>query len=57
MRPLKLRVLAVAGVEFGPGDVVLRRIRQRLEQARSGDALAVKILRAGNVIEVTARVP
>jgi S1-C subfamily serine protease len=50
-------ILAIAGIEFGPGDVVLRRIRQRLEQARSGDALAVKILRAGNVIEVTARVP
>ena len=50
-------ILAIAGIEFGPGAVILKRIRERLEQARSGDALPVKILRAGKVLEITARVP
>jgi serine protease Do len=50
-------ILAIAGIDFGPGDVVLKQIRERLEQVRSGDALPLKILRAGKVLEITARVP
>ena len=50
-------ILAVGGVEFGPGEAVVQRIRERMEAAKSGDTLTLKILRAGKVLELTVRVP
>jgi S1-C subfamily serine protease len=50
-------ILAVGGVPFGPGEMVVQQIRERMEQAKSGDALPVTILRAGKVLELTTRVP
>jgi S1-C subfamily serine protease len=50
-------ILAVGGVQFGPGEAVLREIRERMEQARSGESLPVRILRAGQVLELSTRVP
>ena len=50
-------ILAVGGVPFGPGELIMQQIRERMERAKSGDALPVKILRAGRVIELTTRVP
>jgi len=46
-------ILAVGGVEFGPGAVVMQRIRERMEQAKSGDTLTLTVLRAGRVIALT----
>jgi S1-C subfamily serine protease len=46
-------ILTVGGVEFGPGDVVMRRIRERMEQPKPGETLTLKILRAGKVVELT----
>ena len=46
-------ILAVGGVEFGPGDVVMLRIRERMEHAKSGDKFTLTVLRAGKVIELT----
>jgi S1-C subfamily serine protease len=46
-------ILSVGGVEFGPGDVVMQRIRDRMEHAKSGDTLTLTVLRAGKVIELT----
>jgi hypothetical protein len=37
--------------------MVVQQIRERMEQAKSGDALPVTILRAGKVLELTTRVP
>ena len=50
-------ILAVGGVEFGPGETVMRQIRDVMEKAKSGDTLTLKVLRAGKVLELTARVP
>jgi len=50
-------ILAVGGVEFAPGEAVVQRIRERMEKAKSGDTLPLTILRAGKVLELTARVP
>jgi hypothetical protein len=50
-------ILAVGGVPFGPGELVVRQIRERMERAKSGDALPVAILGAGKVIDLTTRVP
>ena len=50
-------ILAVGGIEFGPGEAVIRKIRERMEEARSGDAVTLKILRAGKVLELIVRVP
>jgi S1-C subfamily serine protease len=50
-------ILAVGGVQFAPGEVVLRQIRERMEQAKSGEVLPVTILRAGKIIELSTRVP
>ena len=47
---------AVGGIEFGPGEAVIRKIRERMEEARSGDAITLKILRAGKVLELIVRV-
>ena len=46
-----------SGVPFGPGEGVIERIRARMERAKSGESLPVKILRAGKIIELTTRVP
>ena len=50
-------ILAVGGVPFGPGEGVIERIRARMERAKSGEVLPVRVLRAGKVIELTTRVP
>jgi serine protease Do len=52
-------ILAVGGVEFGPGESVMRRIRDVMEKAQSGEPLTLKILRAGKVVELdlAAHVP
>jgi serine protease Do len=50
-------ILAVGGIEFGPGEAVMRKIRARMEEARSGDAVTLTILRAGKVLELIVRVP
>jgi serine protease Do len=50
-------ILAVGGVDFGLGEAVIRRIRERMERAKSGEALTVKVLRAGKVLEVIFHVP
>ena len=50
-------ILAVGGVEFAPGEAVVQKIRERMEKAKSGDTLPLKTLRAGKVLELTARVP
>jgi serine protease Do len=52
-------ILAVGGVEFGPGEAVVRRIRDVMEKAQAGEPLPLKVLRAGKVVELdlAARVP
>jgi serine protease Do len=50
-------ILAVGGIEFGPGEAVMRKIRERMEETRSGDAVTLKVLRAGKVRELIVRVP
>ena len=50
-------ILAVAGVEISPGADAVNEIHTRLLAQPPGSTFALKILRAGKVLELTGRLP
>ncbi len=46
--------ITAGGVDFGAAEAAMRRIRERMEQAKSTGALSMRIPRAGKVLELAS---
>jgi S1-C subfamily serine protease len=49
-------ILAVAGIQIGARDSFLK-VREHLQTLPPGQDIAVRVLRAGKILDLTARLP